>query len=574
MPYSKLSDLPPAVQKLPEHAQRIWMAAFNSAYSKYGEQKAFAIAWAAVNKWRGESLHPKFKRILELFMKQHGSEEGIAKFETFLVNNELDPTRDYTPTAQYRESYEWVTPLIKFYKQDSEAKYYLVTALTANISMNNNDYSDFAKMQKAAETMCWRPININHNHTQWLSFPQNRVDFSKANADEYAVECTIRIDNSEREIQQKLDNGEILHPSIEARGNLEGGYTFTGLALLEKGVELPGDPLTEIVPLFLNESVGKSICRLIDGKMVCDCEINEDANIESFGDASYPDSCFAYVPDSAKGENGNKSDRKFPYKNKDGSIDLPHVRNALARLDQADIPSAEKTRIRNLLQGILNRENPDYEPSESRKKEVSCEVTTNLSEKSELAKLKAEKSTLELENYNLKEKVEAEEAARKTAEANLTKQRLESTKLLEENNAKILTLTGQLEESHRAEANANKKIDALNKQISELIIEQNKHIGELQKQLTEALESRDQFKALSEKLAVEHENDVKKNQKFIEESVSNNNTITDLTEQLLTKNAEIKRLQEKIQKAQRFQTWAFKELKQAGVTCVEPQPQQ
>lgn len=51
MPYSSKSELPANVRKLPEHAQTIWMSAFNAAYKEYGdEQRAFATAWAAANK--------------------------------------------------------------------------------------------------------------------------------------------------------------------------------------------------------------------------------------------------------------------------------------------------------------------------------------------------------------------------------------------------------------------------------------------------------------------------------------------------------------------------------------------
>jgi cation transport regulator len=51
MPYQSKTELPAAVRKLPEHAQTIWMAAFNSAHRQYkDEQKAFAVAWAAANK--------------------------------------------------------------------------------------------------------------------------------------------------------------------------------------------------------------------------------------------------------------------------------------------------------------------------------------------------------------------------------------------------------------------------------------------------------------------------------------------------------------------------------------------
>jgi cation transport regulator len=57
MPYAATSDLPPAVRRLPPHAQEIFRAAFNNAWQTYadrGPQKqeeiAFRVAWAAVKK--------------------------------------------------------------------------------------------------------------------------------------------------------------------------------------------------------------------------------------------------------------------------------------------------------------------------------------------------------------------------------------------------------------------------------------------------------------------------------------------------------------------------------------------
>jgi hypothetical protein len=82
--------------------------------------------------------------------------------------------------------------------------------------------------------------------------------------------------------------------------------------------------------------------------------------------ADWPDSCYAYVPESAKGADGKKSDRKIPYKWPDGTIGpLNIIRNALARLAQekTDIPDDEKARITKMLQGILKKANPDYTPS-------------------------------------------------------------------------------------------------------------------------------------------------------------------------------------------------------------------
>ncbi|MBL6936994.1 MAG: ChaB family protein [Alphaproteobacteria bacterium] len=55
MPYRTNDDLPPAVQRLPEHAQDIFREAFNHAWERYGqrrdpEQVAFRVAWAAIKK--------------------------------------------------------------------------------------------------------------------------------------------------------------------------------------------------------------------------------------------------------------------------------------------------------------------------------------------------------------------------------------------------------------------------------------------------------------------------------------------------------------------------------------------
>lgn len=57
MPYSRTAELPPAVRRLPPHAQEIFLSAFNTAWQTYAgrrpherEEIAFRIAWAAVKK--------------------------------------------------------------------------------------------------------------------------------------------------------------------------------------------------------------------------------------------------------------------------------------------------------------------------------------------------------------------------------------------------------------------------------------------------------------------------------------------------------------------------------------------
>ncbi|MFA5249924.1 MAG: ChaB family protein [Parachlamydiales bacterium] len=53
MPYHKINDLPPSVQRvLPKEAQRLFVKAFNSAFTTHhgDEAIAFKVAWAVVKK--------------------------------------------------------------------------------------------------------------------------------------------------------------------------------------------------------------------------------------------------------------------------------------------------------------------------------------------------------------------------------------------------------------------------------------------------------------------------------------------------------------------------------------------
>lgn len=74
-----------------------------------------------------------------------------------------------------------------------------------------------------------------------------------------------------------------------------------------------------------------------------------------------PDSSFAYIEEGGtKDEEGKtvpRDLRKLPYKDSEGKIDLPHLRNALARLPQAEIPPSLKSSIRSTLQAALERAN-------------------------------------------------------------------------------------------------------------------------------------------------------------------------------------------------------------------------
>jgi hypothetical protein len=62
-----------------------------------------------------------------------------------------------------------------------------------------------------------------------------------------------------------------------------------------------------------------------------------------------PDASFLYIADGGTKEDGKttpRSLRYFPVKDKDGTVDLPHLRNALARIPQAKIPAAAKEKAK------------------------------------------------------------------------------------------------------------------------------------------------------------------------------------------------------------------------------------
>jgi hypothetical protein len=70
-----------------------------------------------------------------------------------------------------------------------------------------------------------------------------------------------------------------------------------------------------------------------------------------------PDSAFFYIEEGGEkddtGRTKPRSLRKLPYRDRDGSIDLPHLRNVLARLSQTDIAQSDRDRIRREARQLL-----------------------------------------------------------------------------------------------------------------------------------------------------------------------------------------------------------------------------
>lgn len=70
-----------------------------------------------------------------------------------------------------------------------------------------------------------------------------------------------------------------------------------------------------------------------------------------------PDSSFLHIKaggsKDGEGKTTPRSLRMFPYRDQGGKVDLPHLRNALARIPQADLPSGVKTRLASKARRLL-----------------------------------------------------------------------------------------------------------------------------------------------------------------------------------------------------------------------------
>jgi len=90
-----------------------------------------------------------------------------------------------------------------------------------------------------------------------------------------------------------------------------------------------------------------------------------------------PDSAFLFIEEGgekdADGRTAPRALRHLPYRDQDGKIDLPHLRNALARLSQTKIPGMDETKIRDKASAELERgnEKDDTQKSEVARKQIA-----------------------------------------------------------------------------------------------------------------------------------------------------------------------------------------------------------
>ena len=94
-------------------------------------------------------------------------------------------------------------------------------------------------------------------------------------------------------------------------------------------------------------------------------EVEERATWDTAYINDLPDSAFLYIEPGGKKDSDGKTTpralRHFPYKDASGAIDLPHLRNALARIPQSNLPADVKDSLTVKATKILDAQNQKNE---------------------------------------------------------------------------------------------------------------------------------------------------------------------------------------------------------------------
>jgi len=262
-------------------------------------------------------------------------------------------------------------------------------AMTAGMSRNRNVYTA-QELEAFAPKLVGAPIYLEH-----VSVEQAIGKVTKCVFDAQTKSLLYEAEIYDQAIADKIRNGLIQHVSVGADyDTLDAANVPRGLHNAELSlVAVPGIPETNIQVLesLLRKGPVKvqeqdrpacavcgqpadflvSICQGCLDKAGVDTQIqsNEGEKMdkeelkklvkealketgvsEAEWDTEYinnlPDDCFAYIEAGGQKDDQGKtvprSLRHLPYKNAEGNLDAAHVRNALARLDQTEIPAEAK----------------------------------------------------------------------------------------------------------------------------------------------------------------------------------------------------------------------------------------
>lgn len=378
MPY-KIENPPDRIKMLPKAAQMIWIAAYNSAHKQYkgDEAKANATAWSAVKK--------KYKKNKEGKWVAMGEPRLI--FDVSLEFKEM-PDGKYKSTIPVARVGKWKHPEYGEFEITSND----LSEISSNFGMTreslppvNYEHGEGVDASIGAAgwmQKIWRDDDRLLAEVYWTKDGWGKV---KEGAFKY-ISPEIRFNYKDKE--NGKDQGTVLvgaalttMPWIEdlvidlsERKFMEEKATLADLA---NELELPDvDPesIRDALEKFLQRydidlpkiREKTMILRILVG------ELTSGTGIYDFSEQQLqraiveikelkewtrkyindlPDSAFAYIEQGGEKDDDGKtvprSLRHFPYRNKNGTVDIAHLRNALARAPQSPhgdkaLPALEK----------------------------------------------------------------------------------------------------------------------------------------------------------------------------------------------------------------------------------------
>jgi cation transport regulator ChaB len=313
MPYNTLADLPPEIKKLPEGAQKIFLATFNSAFSgtckgrEDREACAFAIAWSAVK-------------------RQYIQEDGVWKKKEGAAagGSELYTPWDFEIVSAGADKALIISgPLIEIDKLNLNGWGVPESEVSAVV----------AGLKDVPLRMCSGKEAITNGHS---------CDYNWNPEDDIGTVVSAFRENGWIHATAKVTD------SVAARKIREGTWAKKwSIFMSYKSAEVNG-MFTGIKPrsVTLVREPAYPGAGFTAGA--------HDEGVEAGGKwtrayiNSLPDSAFAVIEPCYGKTTDNKNARHLPFKNANGEIDKPHLRNALARVEQIK-PICEDTNRETLI---------------------------------------------------------------------------------------------------------------------------------------------------------------------------------------------------------------------------------
>ena len=149
----------------------------------------------------------------------------------------------------------------------------------------------------------------------------------------------------------------------------DGANELKEINIFEAGPTLKGaNPDTEL------QAVKSALAQVVEEEELTPVEEQDEKAIWSTAFINnLPDSAFLYIESGGEkddeGKTTPRSLRHFPYKGPDGSVDMPHLRNAMSRIPQSNLPQDVKDRLMAKCRQLLDNMNQSSAELEDRKDE-------------------------------------------------------------------------------------------------------------------------------------------------------------------------------------------------------------